>query len=331
MRKYTILMFLMIFLASHSLAALTIKMGSLFPEGSSWDITLKKMAREWSEVTDGRVKIKIYPGGIAGEENDMVRKMRIGQLDAAVLSGVGLTEIVSDSIVFSIPFLVQNEEELDYVISDLLPLFDDDFRDKGFEVLIWSKSGWINFFSNKEILTPDDLKSTRLAVSPNNPEMTEAFKALDLNVIPLGMNDTLMGLQSGMIDSFYSIPMISAAYQWFALAKNMNPIDMSPVIGGILISERTWKRIPEKYHDDLKASMAAVEQEFFKEYSRLNEEALRIMKDNDLNVLNPSQEVEQIWRDYFKDSYKTLVNNNMISEQIYQEMSQKLEAFRNGR
>jgi TRAP-type C4-dicarboxylate transport system substrate-binding protein len=290
MRKYTILMFLMIFLASHSLAALTIKMGSLFPEGSSWDITLKKMAREWSEVTDGRVKIKIYPGGIAGEENDM-----------------------------------------DFDMRDFLPLVDDDFRDKGFEVLIWSKSGWINFFSNKEILTPDDLKSTRLAVSPNNPEMTEAFKALDLNVIPLGMNDTLMGLQSGMIDSFYSIPMISAAYQWFALAKNMNPIDMSPVIGGILISERTWKRIPEKYHDDLKASMAAVEQEFFKEYSRLNEEALRIMKDNDLNVLNPSQEVEQIWRDYFKDSYKTLVNNNMISEQIYQEMSQKLEAFRNGR
>ena len=329
MKKNISILLLLIFMTSAPLSALTIKMGSLFPEGSAWDVTLKKMAREWSDVTDGKVKMKIYPGGIAGEESDMVRKMRIGQLDAAVLTNVGMTDIVTDSLVFSLPFLVRNEEELDYVIHDLLPLFDEEFRDKGFEVLIWSKSGWINFFSNIELMTPEDLKKTRLSVSPNNPAMMEAFKALGLKVIPLGMNDTLMGLQSGMIDTFYSIPMAAAAYQWFALANHLNPINMTPVIGGIVISERTWQKIPERYHEDLKLSMANVEREFVNETDRLNNEALRIMKDNGLKVLSPGSEMEGVWRSFFQDSYDALVGDNLlISEKVYREMSEKLDSFR---
>jgi len=330
-KKMSGLIILLILLSAGSLSALTVKLGSLFPDNSSWDITLKKMAREWSEITDGRVQLKIYPGGIAGEETDMIRKMRIGQLDAAVLSSVGTTSIVPDSMVFSLPFLIQNEKELDYVIKNLLPEYDDDFREKGFEVLVWSKSGWINFFSSKEILTPDDLRKTRMGVSPESPEMMEAFKALGFKIIPLGMNDNLMGLQSGMIDSIYSIPMASAAYQWFALARYMNPIDMAPVIGGILISERTWKKIPEKYHEELKASMEAVSMEFYRETARLNDEALKIMLEHDLVVLNPSPEDTQSWRDLFSDGYWMIVGDDkMISERAYNQLRGKLEEFRAG-
>ncbi len=331
MRKVTFLMILLAVLTSGSLPALTIKLGSMFPDNSSWDMTLKKMAREWSEITDGRVQLKIYPGGIAGEEADMVRKMRIGQLDAAVLTSAGMMSVVPDTLVYSLPFLVQNEKELDFVISDLLPLYDDDFRDKGFEVLVWSKSGWINFFSNKEIMTPDDLRRTRMAVSPDSPEMMEAFKSLGFKIIPLGMNDNLMGLQSGMVDSLYSIPMATAAYQWFALAKYMNPIEMAPVIGGILISERSWKKIPEKYHEELKAAMDTVAKEFFKETLRLNTEAMKIMKEHDLVVLNPSASDEQSWRDLFKDGYWMIVGDGkVISEAAYRQARDRLAAFRNG-
>jgi len=321
---------LLVLLSAGPVSALTVKMGSLFPENSSWDITLKKMAREWSDITDGRVRIKIYPGGIAGEEVDMVRKMRIGQLDAAVLTSIGMTSVVPDTMVFSLPFFVQSEDELDYVIKDLLPQYDDDFRKKGFEVLIWSKSGWINFFSNQKILIPDELRKTRIAVSPDTPEMMEAFKALGFKIIPLGINDILMGLQSGMVDSFYSIPMATAAYQWFALAPNMNPINMAPVLGGILISERTWKKIPEKYHEELKASMDAVAKNFFNETLRLNTEAMKIMKQHDLVVLDPSPADTQSWRDLFSDGYWMIVGKDkMISEEAYRQVQGKLEEFRN--
>ena len=320
------------FLAASPLSALTVKLGSLFPEGSSWDMTLKKMAREWSEITDGRVKIKIYPGGIAGEEADMVRKMRIGQLDLAVLTGLGMTEIVPDSLVVSLPFLIRTEEEFNFVIEEVLPEFDDDFNDKGFEVLVWANSGFVNIFSNKAVLTPDDLRRTKLASTPDNTEMTEAFKALDFKVIPLGMNDTLMGLQSGMIDSFYSIPMAAAAYQWFALAPYMNPVPLAPVVGGVVISERTWRKIPSRYHEELKESMRRVEDEFYAETFRLNEEAMRVMKEHDLTVLEPDESAYQAWRDLFKDGYWMIVGEGKaVSEETYNMVSSRLDAYRKSR
>jgi TRAP-type C4-dicarboxylate transport system substrate-binding protein len=330
MKRFTGFLILMILGSISSLSALTIKMGSLFPENSSWDRTLNRMAQEWSAITDGKVTLKIYPGGIAGDESDMIRKMRIGQLDAAVLTSAGMSGIVPDTLAASLPFLVQSEEELDYIIDDVLPLFDDDYRDKGFEVLVWSKSGWINFFANEIIMTPDDLRKTRMGVSPDSPEMVEAFKALGFKVIPLGMNENLMGLQSGMIDSLYSIPMVTAVFQWFALAKYMNPIPMAPVLGGIVISERTWKKIPKAYHDELKASMDNVAREFFKETEKLNNEAIDVMLKNDLVILKPTDSDLQSWRDLFSNGYWMIVGDGkMISEASYSEITGKLRDFRN--
>lgn len=329
MKRIFTLSLLLFFLSLSSLSALTIKFGSLFPEGSTWDHTLKKMAREWSEITDGRVKLKIYPGGIAGSEDDMVRKMRIGQLDAAVLTSLGMTKIVPDSLILTLPFLVRNEAELDYAINEILPMFDEEFRNKGFELMVWSKSGWINFFSNTPVYTPDDLRKTRVAVAPNSPEMIEAFKALDFKIIPLGMNDTLMGLQSGMIDSYYSIPMAAAQYQFFALSPYLNPIQMSPVIGGIVLSQKAWRKIPAKYHEELKASIAAVESEFYNETERLNAEAMKIMKQNGLTVLDTNASHEQAWRDLFKDGYWMIVGDGKaISEKSYLDIVNRLETFR---
>lgn len=331
MNKFFSVLLVLLIVSTASLSAQTIKMGSLFPEGSSWDNTLKKMALEWKEISGGRVKLKIYPGGIAGTEGDMVRKMRIGQLDAAVMTNMGMTEIVSDCLILSLPFLVQSEEELDFVMEELIPNFNEDFRDKGFEVMVWSKSGWVNFFSNEVVNNPDDLRKTRVAVSPDNPEMMEAFKALDFKVIPIGMNDTLMGLQSGMIDSFYSIPMAAAAYQWFAFAKNMNPLPMAPVIGGIVLSERAWRKIPARYHEDLKAAMEEVAHEFYTETEKLNQEGMRVMKENDLKVMTPSSQDAQAWKDLFKDGYPMIVGPGKgIDEDLYNDIKLKIEEFRNG-
>ena len=332
MKKNVTALLLFLFLTGLPLAALTIKMGSLFPEGTEWDRSLKKIAQEWKEITGGRVSLKIYPGGIAGSEEDMVRKMRIGQLDAAVMTSVGMNKIVSDSLVFSLPFFVRTDEELDFVLQELTPMFDENFNEKGFEVLLWSKSGWINFFSNKEIYTPDDLRETKLSVDAGDQDMIEAFKAMKFNVIPLAMNDTLMGLQSGMIDTVYTAPMGAAAYQWFALAPYMTPLDVIPVIGGIVISERAWKKIPEKYHEELKASMKAVAYDFFSETEKLNDQAMDVMRENGLVELAVTPEDEVAWHDMFKDGYWMIVGDDMpISQEVFDIVQSRLEDFRASR
>ncbi len=332
MTKKIYLLFLLVFMVGLlPLPALTIKMGSLFPEGTEWDRTLKRIARDWKEITDGRVILKIYPGGIAGTEEDMVRKMRIGQLDAAVMTIVGMNKIVSDSLVFSLPFLIHNDQELDFILEEITPMLTDDFQEKGFEPLLWSKSGWINLFSNREIYVPDDARKTKMGVDTGEQDMIEAFKALRFNVVPLSMNDTLMGLQSGMIDTVYTAPMGAAAYQWFALARNMNPLEVMPVVGGVVISDRAWSKIPRQYHEALKQSMEEAGREFYTEAEKLNEQAMDVMRQNGLNELTLTDSQVAQWHEMFAGGYGFIVGpGKPVSREIFDEVNRRLEEFRAG-
>lgn len=316
-------------LSAAPLGAVTLKLGSPFPEGTEWDRTLRRISREWKEITGGRVNLRIYPGGIAGSEEDMVRKMRIGQLDAAVMTLVGLNKIVSDSLVFSLPFLIRSEAELDFVMGELTPLFDEEFKEKGFEVLLWSKSGWINLFSREEIYRPDDLRRSKMGVSPGEQEMIEAFKALEFKVVPLSLKDTLIGLQSGMIDTVYTAPMGAAAYQWFGLAPYMNPIDVMPVVGGVVLSERAWKKIPASYHEALREAVKRAERDFYQEAVTLNRQAMELMRRNGLVELEVSDEDLRAWLDLFREGHWMIAGEGMpVSQAVYDEAKRLLKEFR---
>lgn len=327
-RKRSLLIFLLLFTVS-PLFSLTLKMASIFPEGSAWHLTLQDMAQKWREISGGRIKIRIYPGGIAGNELDSIRKMRIGQIDMTVVSSIGLNTIVSDSFIMSLPFFYRNDAELDYTIRKMTPVFEDDFVDKGFRVLAWSKSGWVYFFSESPAAYPEDFGEFRLAVSPTEPVMLQAFKDLGLNVIPTSAKDILMALQSGRADAYYAPAMASAAYQWFGVADQMLDMKVSPVIGGILISERTWRRIPSRYKEELKAATAAVASAFYRESLALEKQAMDVMLANGLSVNPADTAVRQAWRDLMGDDYSAMVGGSRpVSRDIFNDVKRMLEDFR---
>ena len=310
-------------------SALTVKLASLFPAGTAWDLSLKRMAAEWSSITDGQVRLQIYSGGVAGEEADMIRKMRIGQLDAAVLTSFGLKIIVPETFVFNLPGLLTSDDELDYVLNDVSPIFDQRFVDEGFQILAWSKSGWAYFYSKQPVLTPDDLRGMRLAVSNTEEDIAANFKQLRFNVVPIGLGELMVGLQSGMVDSFYAPPMAAAAYQWFAMSPEMLDFPIAPVVGGLVISDRTWQRIPERYHDDLKAAIQKVARDFYAESARLNAQAMTVMKQNGLQVLEPTQQQKDDWYALFRTGHALVVGDGKeISSELYDSISNDLKAFR---
>ncbi|RKX71538.1 MAG: C4-dicarboxylate ABC transporter substrate-binding protein, partial [Spirochaetes bacterium] len=119
---------LLLLLLPQFLTALTVKLASPLPEGTEWDNALRRMADEWSQITGGHVRVKIYPGGIAGDEADMVRKMRIGQIDAGVFTAFGLKMMVPETFVLTLPGLLKNDAELDFVLDNYVQRFDNRFR-----------------------------------------------------------------------------------------------------------------------------------------------------------------------------------------------------------
>jgi TRAP-type C4-dicarboxylate transport system substrate-binding protein len=237
-----ILFFLPLFLDAQ-----VIKIGSVAPDRSPWNDALKEIAREWEAISQGQVKLKIYPGGIAGSEDDMIRKMKVGTLGGAVLTNIGLTKIYPDAFVLSTPFVFHSEKEMAYVMERLNPIFEKEIKEKGFKVIIWTMSGWVNFFSKNPVLYPQDLKKQKLAFSTGEPAMEQAWKKSGYNIVPSDLKDLMMALQSGMVDAFYLPPLLAGAGQYFPLAPHMCSLKIAPLVGGMVIMDKIWERIPENY------------------------------------------------------------------------------------
>ncbi|MCD6342529.1 MAG: TRAP transporter substrate-binding protein DctP [Spirochaetaceae bacterium] len=327
LRLLTLLLFL--FLLPHWLGALTVKLASPLPEGTEWDNSLKQMAEEWRQITGGRVRVIIYPGGIAGAEADMVRKMRIGQIDAGVFSAFGLKMMVPETFILTLPSLIKNDDELDYVFDTFLPGFDDRFREEGFEMLAWSNSGWAKIFCREPIRSPENLFHVSLAVDNTETETSAAYKALGFNVVGIGLNEIMIGLQSGLVDAVTVPPVLAGAYQWFALVPYMTDFNITPILGGLVISERTWQRIPVEFHAELKASMEKVAVKFYEEARSLNTEALKVMKDYGLKEIELNDDEIAAFTRVMENGHLLMVGEGKaVPAELYEELRSKLEAFR---
>ena len=312
-----------------SISAQTIKLASPLPEGSEWDNTLKAMGAEWKRITNGRVKMRIYPGSIAGDEENVIRKMRIGQLDAGVFTNFGLKNIVPSTFIVTLPGYIRNEKELDHVISKLPGIFDEAFQKEGFRVLEWSKGGWAYFFTNRKITRPEELQRINLSINSSEADIAINFKALGFRVVPNNFSEIIMSLQSGMVDAFYAPPMFAAAFQWFALAPYMIDFVISPALGGLVISEKTWKKIPKRYHEELKASTRKLTQSFYKQSVKMNEESIRIMKENGLTTVTLTPEERNAWVSILKEGWKLFLGDDKaISMDIYRKISDILAEIR---
>src|SRR5262245_55592604 len=158
-------------------AAEVIKLGTLAPEGSPWYDALRDIGAAWKTESEGRIDLIIYPGGVAGDEPDMIRKMRIGQLQAAALTGAGLHMIVPDVLALQMPMMLRSYAELDAVREHVGPQLERLLEAQGFKVLNWGDAGWVRFFTKKPVVSPEDLKSQKLFVWEGDPVEFEAWKA----------------------------------------------------------------------------------------------------------------------------------------------------------
>lgn len=328
-KRIFIISLILLTAAVFQVSAVTFKMASLLPEGTEWNNSLKRMASDWRSISDGRVKIKIYPGGIAGGESDVIRKMRIGQIDMAVLTAVGITAILPETFAMSMPFMLETEEELDFIVEEVTPIYNDAFLEKGFVILAWSKSGWVNFFSKDRVIEPPDMMRMKLATSITQPELGEAFGKMGFNTVSVDLPDVLMAFQSGMIDSCYTAPMLAASYQWFGVADNMLDLKVAPVLGGIVISERAWKKVPDKYKQEFIEAAAAMAEDFYTEAVDIEKKAIEVMVNNGLTINNPNTNTRENWLDLMGENYSHLSGDNaLVSTENFNKVYSMLENFR---
>src|SRR5712692_10361932 len=164
-------------------APLIIRMATLVPEGSSWHLVLKETLEKWKAISVGRVVVRLDSGGVAGDDPDVVRKMRLGTLNAGVLTEVGVAEIDKSVYALGVPMMYDSYDELYYVLEKMRPRLESSLDAKGFVVLNWADGGWVHFFAQKPVATPDDLKALKLFVWAGDANSVDLWKSAGFNPI----------------------------------------------------------------------------------------------------------------------------------------------------
>lgn len=311
----TVILSVLLILDTPALAQ-TIKLGTLAPKGSPWYKIIRDMAEAWKAGTNGKIRVRIYPGGVAGDDPDMVRKMRIGQLHAAVLSGAGLSDIAHEMTALQMPMMLASYEELDYVRERLAPKFEAILEAKGFKVLNWGDAGWVHFFTKEPVIHPDDLRPLRLFVWSGDTAYVEAWKDAGYHPVPLAATEIHTGLQSGLINALPATALVALSYQWFGLANHMTDLKWGPLIGATVITMSQWRRIPNDVKPLLLESAHKAGARIRDETRKLGDEAVEVMKKHGLVVHHVPPDVVVQWEQSARAGYPKLIGKVVPAEMV---------------
>jgi TRAP-type C4-dicarboxylate transport system substrate-binding protein len=326
-QRRLILLMIVVLISAATLSAQVIKIASLAPESTPWGQGLNRMAAEWSRITNGRVRVTIFHGGVAGDEADSIRKMRLGQIQGTVLTTAGLAIIVPETLGLSFPGIIKTDAELDFIVSDLGDQLNELFSEYGYEILAWSNAGWVNAFSTVPVSSPDDLRGLKIASGTLPEEINAAFRNLGMQPVPVASPEILSSLNSGLIDMVIYSPLGVAGYQWFGVADQMLEYRVAPFLGAILMDQRAWDRIPAQYHEELKASVRRIGTDIAAQLSDLETDARDLMLDFGLNINEPSASERQQWDRVFAEQ-ADVVGSDFLENDFMEDIIRQLEAFR---
>ncbi len=299
-RLYALLLGLLIIVTATSAdaarkpkAKFMIKFATLAPEGSTWMNSMHEMDDEVRARTENRVGFKFYPGGVMGDEKDVLRKIRNGQLHGGGFTGFGLGSVASDVRVLEMPFMFQNMGELDFVRSEIGDQLDQVFDEGGYLNLGWVDVGFIYIFSKKPIATPEDLASARMWVWAGDPLAELFFKAFGISPIPLSAPDVLTALQTGVIDSAYSSTLGCIALQWFTRISYMTDVPITHGMGAALISKKALRKVSAEDLAIIQEVASPILRQLTEKTRIQNLEAIQEMEKEGVKVVEVSESVHQ--------------------------------------
>ncbi|PTY03770.1 C4-dicarboxylate ABC transporter substrate-binding protein [Opitutaceae bacterium EW11] len=298
-------------------APLPIKLGTLVPSGTSYHKALMALGETWSKDSKGAVTLRVYAGGKAGGEAEMVGLMMANNLQAALLTGVGLAEIDRDVTGLQyLPMAFRNLDELDYVSQRLQPDLEERLRKKGFIVLFWTDAGWIRFFSKKPVEHPADLQKLKLFSWAGDAEQAELAKLAGFHPVLIETADIVPSLQTGLIEAVPLPPFYALASQVDVRAPHMLDLDWTPLVGACVVRAATWEKLPEEMRKQLMEAARKTGEEVRSTARRESSESVAAMRKRGLKVLEVTPELKQEWQEAMEKLYPS-IRGRLVPAEIF--------------
>ena len=309
----------------------TLKFATLLPVGTGWSKLIDDWVKQVEAKSGGRLRFRMYGGGVMGDEPDVLRKIRKGQLHGGLFTGYGIGHIYSPARVLEVPFLFKNVAESDYVRDRLMPELEKGFRAHGFELLGWPEIGFIHLFSTRPIHNLDEVRQRHIWLWQGDPMGEAFFDAAGIKPVPLSIMDvyTQLSARHGSIDTVYTSTFGAIALQWYARLKYASRIPLTNAIGGIVVSKRFFDRLPADLQQLLKTETARASARIRERAREENRDSIAILQKNGIEFMLDWDDVDMNELLDIRDrAAEQLQQSGYIPADIFQRTRTLLEDFR---
>ena len=315
-------------MASSVLEARTFKIATAAPDGTTWMKKIREGAQQINEKTQGRVKFKFYTGGIMGSDTSVLKKMRIGQLHGGAVTGGSLADIYPDAQIYSLPFVFQTFEEVDYVRKTMDAMISQGLQEKEIKVLGITEGGFAYFMSRRPVRKVEDLSSMKNWLPEGDPITQSIYEAVGVSPVPLPLSDVYTGLQTGLIDTVGGVQTGAIAFQWHTKVRYITDIPLVYLVGTLILDDRAYKKISPEDQKIVEATMARV----FKDLEVINRKdnimAREALKQQGIEFISLTEEEEKRWHKLAKETRESLLKKGLYTKKMYNILNTLLQEFR---
>ena len=308
--------------------AAVLKIATIAPEGSEWMVEHRAAAKKIKELTEGRVSLKFYGGGVMGNDRKVLRKIRIGQLQGAAFTTSGLAERYPGMVLYGMPFVFRSQDEVDFVRERLDGELLQGLEDAGFVSFGFAGGGFANFMSNQPLTDHASLQSKKIWVPEGDVISFTALESMNLSPVVLPLSDVLTGLQTGLLDVIVTPPVAALLLQWYTKVKYINPLPIAYTIGLMAIEARAFERIAPADQELIRGVLSDT-------YLRLDEinrqdniEAREALLANGLQMVEASQKDIPYWREVAEETNERMWNESGADPALYRKLIDLLDEFR---
>ncbi|MEE4218000.1 MAG: TRAP transporter substrate-binding protein DctP [Xanthomonadales bacterium] len=312
------------------LAAQTLKIATIAPESSSWMKDMKAGAKAIEQGTDGRVKLKFYGGGVQGNDKQVQRKMRTGQLHGGAFSSGGLNRFQQDADIFSLPMLFRTIDEARYVRNELEAEIRQRLEDAGYVNFGLAAAGFAYMMSNKPAANLDDLKGQKVWIPEGDPVGFAALRALGVAPVVMPVTDVMTGLQTDLLDSITAPPVGAVVFQWHTNLKYIADVPIAYVYAALLVDKRVFSKILPEDQAVVREVMEGIYRKFDKYGVSDNEQAMQALLESGLEKLSPNAAEVAEWSKVVNRSHLELGEEDVFDIALYERIQALLAEYRSG-
>lgn len=310
--------------------ATTLKISTLYPDGTSVVAELKAASGEIEKATQGRVKLKVYPGGVMGDDKAVQRKIKIGQLHGALTQAGAFAGFYKDSQILNVPLAFRSYDEVDYVRERLDKEIQAGFKKNGWTTFGAVDGGFAYVMSTEPVASVDELQSQKLWLPANDPASAMGAKVFGLSPIMLNIGTVMTSLQTGAIDAFAAPPVAALTLQWYSQVDFVTNVPLLYTYGVLAISNKHFGRLSGEDQAAVSRILEATFEKMDASSREENKAAFEAVQEQGLAIIDPTDEQMAQWRSYANKATVELVEAGEVSQAMLDRLNALLAEYRAG-